>query len=101
MPWENWLLSVHTPGAAEGVSGLFCSPEWGPKIGEEGRRTWKLFISLLRVVLENVYLVPSGSPHLVHLTSAVGEPLVQTEGKSSRLKHSQSPLLPCELEEIE
>lgn len=30
VPWINWLLSVNTPGAAKGVSGLFCSSEWGP-----------------------------------------------------------------------
>lgn len=46
-PGKVGLLPANTPGAAKGVSGLFCSSEWGPSIGEEGRLMCKLLIRLL------------------------------------------------------
>lgn len=54
---------------------------------------------LLRVVLENAYLVPSGpSTWGWGMGGAVGaQPWVKLSG----FRHSKNPLLPCELEEIE
>lgn len=48
-----------------GCQDYFAALNGALKLGRKGRMMWKLFISLLRVVLENVYLVPSGpSPSL-------------------------------------
>lgn len=68
----------------------------------------EIFIRLLRVVLENAYLVPSGlspslssQPLLCVCVGGAGGGVGQREDKASGYRHSQNSLLPCELEEIE